>query len=210
MKYCNRCFRNIVEDVTVCPHCGKADKLIDYDGQKRGESFTCSSDSTFSSHIGKDDAYSLGEDDDDIAYGNTGAKHNIDDCENSDNASSKPPVIDPDYFKSLSPQERRRLIAEKQAEIKIRYGANPSEESMNGATVTINGRKVPVEDIRRLSADFDTENTDGKVAKSLLVQALPVLIFIFAIAFMINPGFGVSLLVIVLVIAFNMKNKTGQ
>ena len=69
MKYCNRCFRNIYDEVNVCPYCKKSDKLIDYDKEKRGEAFTCNSDDTMSSHI-KDDAYSIGDKDADEVYGN--------------------------------------------------------------------------------------------------------------------------------------------
>ena len=150
MQYCNRCFRNIFEDVKVCPYCKKADKLVDYDKEKRGEDFSCNSDSTLSSHISKDDAYTMGDKNADTAYGNTGRPHNIDSCENSPDTPDMPNTAEKNlsaaYLKSLTVEQRQKLIAEKREELRRRYGANPSADSTNGAKMTVNGRQVYVDD----------------------------------------------------------------
>ena len=41
MKYCKKCFRNVREDVNVCPYCG-APGLEEYGSHTSGEDFTCS------------------------------------------------------------------------------------------------------------------------------------------------------------------------
>lgn len=159
MKYCNRCFRNIVDDVNVCPFCGKADKLIDYDGEKRGENFTCNSDSSFSSHIDRDDAYNLGDEAADKAYGNQ-RSHNIDNCENSPEtavglADRGTPgenfKLTLEYLRAMPQQERSSLLSEVSAEIARLYGAAPSDD----ATVTINGRTITVPQFQIVKKMYD-------------------------------------------------------
>lgn len=41
MKYCKKCFRNVRENVNVCPYCG-APGLEEYGSHTSGEDFTCS------------------------------------------------------------------------------------------------------------------------------------------------------------------------
>lgn len=41
MKYCKKCFRNVREDVDVCPYCG-APGLTEYGSGTSGEDFSCS------------------------------------------------------------------------------------------------------------------------------------------------------------------------
>lgn len=64
MKYCKKCFRNVREDVNVCPYCG-APGLEEYGSSKSGEAFTCSQPQQTEREIEKeinkltpDDAYS--------------------------------------------------------------------------------------------------------------------------------------------------------
>jgi hypothetical protein len=40
MKYCKKCFRNVREDVNVCPYCG-APGLTEYGSSSSGEDFSC-------------------------------------------------------------------------------------------------------------------------------------------------------------------------
>lgn len=41
MKYCNRCFRNVDDKLTVCPFCNQSDKLKVYSSSGSGEAFEC-------------------------------------------------------------------------------------------------------------------------------------------------------------------------
>ena len=190
MQYCNRCFRNIFEDVKVCPYCKKADKLVDYDKEKRGEDFSCNDDSTFSSHINKDDAYSIGEKNADTVYGNTGRKHDLDNCENS--ADTPAQKSSSEYLQSLSPQERSRLIAEKREELRKRYGVNPSMDSTNGAKMNINGKEVYVDDFIGMMKKEQTtlndpfaDDKDATALKNMKIAAV--------VAAFINPFFAIVL-----------------
>ncbi len=45
MKYCKKCFRNVREDVDICPYCG-APGLEEYGSHNSGEAFTCSQPKT--------------------------------------------------------------------------------------------------------------------------------------------------------------------
>ncbi len=122
MKYCKRCFRNIFEDTAVCPYCGRSDKLMDYEKEKNssGEDFSCNNDSTVSSHIKTDDAYSIGNKSADDVYGNS-SRHDIDNCENRSEAPQK--NTQKRDLSSLSPEERRRLYEQKRAELNRRLAA---------------------------------------------------------------------------------------
>lgn len=72
MKYCKKCFRNVREDVDVCPYCG-APGLEEYGSHTSGEDFTCSQPAKTIRDIqqevdalnpdDEDDAYSTKEDD---------------------------------------------------------------------------------------------------------------------------------------------------
>lgn len=72
MKYCKKCFRNVREDVSVCPYCG-APGLTEYGSQNSGEDFTCSQPKALEREIEqnieelqpkKADAYTCKNDDD--------------------------------------------------------------------------------------------------------------------------------------------------
>lgn len=73
MKYCKKCFRNVREDVNVCPYCG-APGLEEYGSHTSGEDFTCSQPAktirdiqqeidALNPNDDEDDAYSTKEDD---------------------------------------------------------------------------------------------------------------------------------------------------
>ncbi len=215
MKYCNRCFRNIIDDVNVCPFCGQADKLIDYDKEKRGEDFSCNNESTLSSHIDRDDAYSIGDESADAVYGNE-KSHNLDNCENS--AENEDGFADKgtpgenfkyslDYFRKLPPAQRQALIQKYKTEIEQKYGYNPSD----GTTVEVAGREISVAQFRsidKLFSSVDTgksETMDPEKAKKL-ASVFVVLSIIAAIV----PYIGIPLFVmgIVYVIKSQTKNMS--
>ncbi|MBQ9605327.1 MAG: hypothetical protein IJR45_07935 [Firmicutes bacterium] len=193
MQYCNRCFRNIFEDVKVCPYCKKADKLVDYDKEKRGEDFSCNNESTLSSHINKDDAYNIGEKNADTVYGNTGRRHNLDNCENSADTpqtQNNQKTLSAAYLQSLPPEQRRKLIEEKKEELRRRYGVNPSADSTYGAKMNVNGKEVLVDDFigmmkkeqSTLNDPFAANPEDANL-KGLKIAAV--------VAAFINPFFAI-------------------
>lgn len=219
LKYCNRCFRNIFEDVNVCPHCGLADKLIDYDKERQsgGEAFTCNTDSTLSSHIKKDDAYSVDSEEREDAYGNE-KRHDLDHCENSNDNNAAIQAgnrANAAYLRSLSPLERRKLVEEKQAELRRRYGMNPSEESTNGATIKVNGIDMSVDEFRRLAKNSDSLNSVPKNPYSDTLDknkatAITMVIVIAIILFMFAPGLAFALIFFsVLAMVGSKKNDSN-
>lgn len=196
-----------MEDVNVCPYCKKADKLIDYDKEKRGEAFECNDNSKFSGHI-KKDAYSMGDEDADTVYGNK-TRHDLDNCENSDNykaPAQKPAAIA--VLEKLSPEEKRRLIAEKQLEIRMKYGNNPSADSLFGATINVNGEEMSVEDFRRYIGNRQLPDNRNS-GKKLTEQELKTIITLIVVAIFLLP-FLAPVSVVLFVIAITMgtsKNK---
>ncbi len=198
MKYCKRCFRNITEDVMVCPYCGKTDKLIDYDKEKRGEDFSCNDDSTFTSHIKSGDAYDTEEsgEDADTAYGNT-KHHNIDDCENSAEAPERADPGTPGenfsrsftYLRSLPPAVRAGIIKNTADDIEKRFGYNPDES----ATININGREITVSQFNRLKDFFDKSDQLPEKTNINKNQALTTGIVIWLIVTILAPPVGIFL-----------------
>ena len=216
MKYCKRCFRNITEDVAVCPFCNQSDKLIDYDKEKRGEDFTCSDNSSFSSHI-KKDAYDTEDSsaDADNAYGNE-KRHNIEECENAPEA---PAAADPGtpgenfsrcfaYMRTLVPAERQRLIKETVEDIGRRFGPNPDE----GSTVSIDGREITVAQFNRLVTFFAKTDIQPAQESMFNKKNLGSYIAVWFVITIIFPPLGIILAVIAISLyTQNKKNKeNGQ
>lgn len=84
MKYCKKCFRNVREDVNVCPYCG-APGLEEYGSAGSGEAFT----STVST-VPKSAAGSAYDDNSD----NDNDTDNDDDYKRRDRAGSRDPFFD--------------------------------------------------------------------------------------------------------------------
>ncbi len=212
MKYCKRCFRNITEDVSVCPFCNQSDKLIDYDKEKRGEDFTCNDESSFTSHI-KKDAYDTedSEADADNAYGNQ-KRHNIDNCENSAEA---PEAADPGtpsenlsktltYLRTLPANVRQGLIRTLLEDIERRYGPNPDENS----TVTVNGREITVAQFKKLAVFFNTTDMQKTAANTTTVNKnMASFIAVWVIITVIFPPLGIILGIIAISIYTQNKKK---
>ncbi len=207
MKYCNRCFRNIIDDVNVCPFCGKADKLIDYDKEKRGEDFSCNNESTLSSHIDRDDAYSIGDESADNVYGNE-KPHDLDDCENS--AENEEGFADKgtpgenfkyslDYFRKLPPAQRQALIQKYKTEIAQKYGYNPSD----GTTIEVAGREISVAQFENIDKIFGTVDTPKKTtmdpdkAKTISIVMVVLLVLSALIPFIGIPLFVMAIVLLI-------------
>ena len=209
MKYCKRCFRNIAEDVTVCPFCKQADKLIDYDKEKRGEDFTCNSEvASFSSHIDRSDAYNAEESDADNAYGNT-KRHDIDNCENSAEAVEQADPGTPgenfsksfNYLRSLPAAERQKLIKDMLEDIDRRYGSNPDE----GTVVTVQGREITVSQFKRIVSFFarsDISNASAPTFDSAKAKIIAIVIWL--IITVIAPPVGIFFAIV----AISIYSKT--
>ena len=215
MKYCNRCFRNIIDDVNLCPFCGKADKLIDYDKEKRGEDFSCNNESTLSSHIDRDDAYSIGDDSADNVYGNE-KPHDLDNCENS--AENEDGFADKgtpgenfkyslDYFRKLPPAQRQALIQKYKTEIEQKYGYNPSD----GTTVEVAGREISVAQFENIDKIFSAVDApeknymDPNKTKTIMIVMI-VLLFLSALI----PFIGIPLFVMAIVILIKTQGNKSK
>ena len=215
MKYCKRCFRNITEDVAVCPYCKQSDKLIDYDKEKRGEDFTCNDNSTFSSHKGRGDAYDTSESDADAdnAYGNE-KRHSLENCEN---AAEAPEMKDPGtpgenfskiftYLRTLTPEQRQKIMQQTADDIQRTYGSSPDE----GSTVKLLEREITVAQFNRLAEFFNRLNTAPAKDTTSAAKNFATVFSIWLIVTVLFPPVGIIFAVAAIAIFLKKKNNNND
>ena len=225
MKYCKKCFRNVREDVNVCPYCGQPG-LEEYGSHKSGEDFSCSATpkptpakTAFAPK--KEDAYTIKEDDFDVhneekidAYGNVinedkscdnverdaygSLAHNDENCHNAPNAPK------------LSPMDSEREEKARQFFNQVSSAMDKNREDYYNMLKNIDG--ISQERIDYLMKKYDEEHSDTEITytverKEVNTRGTGIIDFVVAVILGIfNPLIG---LVILLSIRHNYK-KAGK
>ncbi len=227
MKYCKKCFRNVREDVNVCPYCGQPG-LEEYGSHNSGESFSCampdkSSGETKSPEPEKEDAYTIKEDGFDVhneekidAYGNVinedkscdnverdaygSLAHNDENCHNAPNAPK------------LSPMDSEREEKARQFFNQVSSAMDKNRQDYYNMLKNIDG--ISQERIDYLMKKYDGEHSGIKADVRKTKVETPqnksvsiILLFLGAFFGFANPVIGI----IILAIAKKLyKNSVGE